>query len=196
MGKVLVGPLARAILDRYQSSGWALIAQVLERTRVAPAASGAEFPAVTDGMIFDERDLARESVSSDDWVTIGLVRRGPTVLFVEVCLRSGDARLLFPPDDWSIARPWNGLAIPADAFLELGERATFAHPAGRASGPTDETYAPASGRATGRLTAAMDRSAEICRQSELLLQTARLVLANAHRPLRPHVTGAGTTGGV
>src|SRR5262245_31768354 len=120
MGDVVVGPLARSILDRNRGPGWALIVSILERTRTSPPGREVVAPDVVDGLILDERDLVRETISADGWVTLGVVRHGASTVFLEVSVRSGDARLLFPPNDWTSERPWNGILIPAEAFRSLG----------------------------------------------------------------------------
>jgi hypothetical protein len=190
MGEVLVGPLARAILARYRAPGWTLIGRILERTQASQTGSASALTQpIADGIIFDETDLARARVTADGWFTLGVIRRGPATVFLELSIHSGDARLIFPPDDWSVRQAWRGVLIPADAFLaldgpvgaeiDLGQRRSSGRGAG--DGPAGSAAARWE-RRPSRLTAALDDAALLCQEAERLLAAARRVLEAANRP--------------
>jgi hypothetical protein len=131
-------------------------------------------------------------VTDDGWFTFGIVRRGSATVFLDLCIHTGDARLLFPPDDWSTERAWRGVLIPADAFLALADAdddellsATELNRLDQATRTASRHIAERRETRTPRLMAAIEDSVAICQESERLLEAARSVLEAANRPRRP-----------
>ena len=206
MGEVVVGPLARPILDRYRAPGWALLVRILERVQEeSPPTAGVLPSVVAEGAIFSERTLARQTIGVDGWVTIGVVLRADGGAFLDVNLRTGDARVVVPPPDWAIGQPWSGVLVPATTFQELAPQPPSVE--GEVSGWVDrrrkllavETDQPARLRGghepsrtsweerMTRLSAALDCSDSICRQTQGLLDDATVVLDLARHPHKPRV---------
>jgi hypothetical protein len=200
MGDVIVGPLARSILMRHRAGVWAVMVRILERAK--PESSGTEGASraiIAEGILVEERELARQTITDGRWVTLGVVVRGTSTVFVDIDILSGDARLVIPPADWSPERPWNGAFIPAAELEALARSGGTTAPA--ASGPTDRTFAarttvpavaavagwsaPPLGRVTvnevlARLLQAADRSSRLCRWTEELLDRSAQMLAEAN----------------
>ena len=204
MGKVVVGPLASTILDRYRAPGWALLERILERVQgEATPASDALPPVLAEGTILDERNLARQTLGADGWVTIGVVVRAAATAYLDVNLETGDARVVVPPPDRCAGQPWKGVLVPAANFGDLGRQRLSAESS--ISGPTAhppsriaaETYRPASLRVLSsqatwderlsRMFVALDKCSASYRRTQALLEDAVVVLHLANHPRKPRI---------
>jgi hypothetical protein len=217
MGNVVVGPLARSILDRYRAPGWALLVRNLNRVRgQSTPEPSAPLPVLAEGTIVDERNLARQTVTADGWVAIGVVVRAAATAFLHVNLETGDARVVVQTPDRGAGQPWKGALVPAANFQDLGRQwlsvdGSLSSPAAHTpSHVAVGTYRPASPRVVDApsqtswderlscLFAALDECAVTYRRTQALLEGAVVVLdlaSQAHKPRVPFARRLGTDPG-
>jgi hypothetical protein len=84
-----LGTLAFAILEQHGAAVEAAVASILEQER---AALPPDRRAHVAGYVYGEREVARQSLQTGNWVTLGEITTGVATTFVEVNVATGEMR--------------------------------------------------------------------------------------------------------